>query len=72
MKFWVLKPNYGGLAAKAAGGTGGLGAEPPVFGDFCSFLINTRYTAFWGPYAESSLVACVSHSGTSRFTSSLC
>jgi len=25
-----------------------------------------------GPYAENSLVACVSHSGTSRYTSSMC
>jgi len=39
MKFWVLKPNYGNLGAKppAAGGNRGWGAEPPLFGDFCSF-----------------------------------
>jgi len=39
LKFWILKPNYGGLGAKpsAARGNKGLEAEPPVFGDFCSF-----------------------------------
>jgi len=46
MKFWVLKPNYGGLGAKppAVEGNGDLGAESPIFGNFCSFF--NQYTAF--------------------------
>jgi len=33
MKFWVLRPNYGGLGAKppAAGGNRGAGGGTPVF-----------------------------------------
>jgi len=40
--YWVLRPNYGGLGAKppvAAEAIGSPGAGPPIFNNFCNFLI---------------------------------
>jgi len=37
-----FKAKYGGLWANSSAARGNRGSPPPVFGDFCNFLIKSR------------------------------